>query len=58
MDITALAFPTICSPLNIQVEIDHYSHLQGIDVVDYFISGNNNLIPDNIIDVLTITGMW
>ena len=52
VDITALAFPTICSPLNVQVEIDHYSHLQGIDLADNFISDNNNLTSDDTIDVL------
>ena len=52
VDNTALAFPTICSPLNVQVEIDHYSYLQGIYLADHFISDNNNLIPDDTIDVL------
>lgn len=51
MNITALAFPTICSPLNVQVEIDCYFYLQGIDLADFF-SDSNNLILDDIIDVL------
>ena len=52
MDITALAFLTICSPLNVQVKIDHYSHLQEIDLADNFISDINNLTPDDTTDVL------
>ena len=52
MDITALTFPNICSPLNVQVEIDRYFHLQGIDLADNFISDNNNLTPDDTTDVL------
>ena len=47
MDITALAFTTICSPLYLQVKIYRYSHLQGIDLADRFISDKNNLTPDD-----------
>ena len=43
-------FPT---PLNVQVDIDHYSHLQGIELVDHFLSDNDNqLNPDDAIDIL------
>ena len=59
MDITTLAFPTICSPLNVQVEIDRYFHLQGTDLADHFISDNSNLIPDDTIDGLLLgRGKW
>ena len=60
VDITALAFPTICSQLNVQVEIDRYSHLQGINLADHFISDNNNSIPDdtNWIRLLLGYGNW
>ena len=36
--------------MNVQVKIDRYSHLQGIDLVDHFIS--DNLIPADATDVL------
>ena len=42
ISVTTLIFPTICSPMLVRVDIDHYTHLQGLALADCLIASESN----------------
>ena len=45
IEITAVSFPAICSPLQVPIELDRYCHLQELDLADASTSEHSS---DNI----------
>lgn len=43
MPITALSFPTICSPMASRVDINNYPHLQGLQLADTFSNSDKHI---------------
>ena len=42
ISVTTLVFPTICSPMSVRVDIDRYTHLQGLELADCLIASESN----------------
>ena len=49
LEVMALTFPAICSPLQTIIEVESYSHLQGFDLAD--VSSTNDHVS-NTVDIL------
>ena len=48
MELKAINFPTICSPVNAEVRVENYDHLKDLELADFDPNSNR----DNTIDIL------
>ncbi len=48
MELKAINFPTICSPVNVEVRVENYDHLKDLELADFDPNSNR----DNTIDIL------
>ena len=49
IELKAISFPTICSPVNSEVHAENYKHLKDLELTDFDLNSNGDKIIDSLV---------